>query len=74
MIRSRNVWVQGSRTSITLEDVFWDRLCDIAHRQETTVDAIVSDIKSGLGNGNLSSAVRVFVACHNMSDTTQIAS
>jgi predicted DNA-binding ribbon-helix-helix protein len=49
------------KTSISLEDAFWIGLQKIARRKRTTVSKLVEQIAQGKHEGNLSSAVRVFV-------------
>ena len=52
--------IAGHRTSITLEDAFWDRLKAIAAQNGESLNALVTRIDSQR-TGNLSSALRVFV-------------
>ena len=59
-IRKRSVVIAGHRTSITLEDAFWDKLQAIAARDGESLNALVTRIDTER-TGNLSSALRVFV-------------
>lgn len=59
-LAKRSVLVAGHHTSLTLEDVFWEALKDIAAQRRLSVNALVTEIDAGR-TGNLSSAVRVFV-------------
>ena len=59
-LAKRSVLVAGHHTSLTLEDVFWGALKDIAAQRGLSVNALVTEIDAGR-TGNLSSAVRVFV-------------
>ncbi|TSD86787.1 ribbon-helix-helix domain-containing protein [Mycobacterium sp. KBS0706] len=60
--RTRNVTVGGARSSIRLEEAFWDALEEILRREGLTLNELVSRIWGRLpANGNLSSAARVFV-------------
>ncbi len=59
-LAKRSVLVAGHHTSLTLEDLFWDSLKEIAAAREISVNALVTEIDAGR-TGNLSSAVRVFV-------------
>lgn len=62
--RTRNIIVGGARSSIRLEEVFWDSLDEILQRENLTLNDLVSRIWDRLpARGNLSGAVRVFV--HN---------
>ncbi len=59
--RPRNVRIGKRRTSMRLENEFWDALSRMAQRQNTTVAAICTSVhrrRNGLG---LSAAVRVKV-------------
>ncbi len=57
---NKNVVVNGRRTSIRLEPEFWDALADIARRETTDVNRIVSRADR-LGAGGRTGAVRVFI-------------
>ncbi|MEQ9575171.1 MAG: ribbon-helix-helix domain-containing protein, partial [Rhodospirillales bacterium] len=59
-LAKRSILVAGHHTSLTLEDVFWDALKDIAALRGVSVNALVTEIDARR-TGNLSSAVRVFV-------------
>jgi predicted DNA-binding ribbon-helix-helix protein len=64
----RSIVIAGHRTSISLEDTFWKALKDIAKMRGETLSDIVAAIddarQDGNSNGNLSSAIRVFVLDH----------
>ena len=60
----RSVNVDGHRTSVSLENEFWDGLCEIARHKNLTASALVSTIAGGRNRNNLSSEVRVFVLNH----------
>jgi predicted DNA-binding ribbon-helix-helix protein len=57
----RSVVIDGHRTSISLEDAFWSSLKAIAQAQGATVAQTVTTIDGTRKQGNLSSAVRLFV-------------
>jgi predicted DNA-binding ribbon-helix-helix protein len=57
----RSVVVRGKKTSLSLEDVFWDMLKDIARRRGIGIGDIVEEINSDRKSGTLSSAIRVYV-------------
>ena len=57
--RKRSLSIAGHRTSISLEDAFWDALKEIAAAEGRPVAALVADIDSGRGELNLSSALRL---------------
>lgn len=60
-IVKRSIVLSGHKTSISLEDAFWDGLKDIADSRKVSVSSLVHDIDSTRGENNLSSAVRQFV-------------
>ena len=57
----RSVMIDGHKTSICLEDAFWSSLKAIAQAQGATVAQTVTTIDGTRKQGNLSSAVRLFV-------------
>jgi predicted DNA-binding ribbon-helix-helix protein len=59
----RSVVVAGRKTSISLEQEFWQGLKDIARADRTTVPTLLVAIRNW-HRGNLSSAVRVYVFDH----------
>jgi predicted DNA-binding ribbon-helix-helix protein len=59
-VRKRSVRIAGHRTSVSLEDAFWDELARIAETRNLSLNALIAKIDSARG-GNLSSAVRVFI-------------
>jgi len=60
-IVKRSIVIDGHKTSVSLEDAFWTTLKDIAHAESVAVSKIVADIDKKRKQGNLSSAVRLFV-------------
>lgn len=60
----RSVVICGHKTSVSLEDAFWGRLKKIANEQSGTLSKLVAEIDETRQNGNLSSAIRVFVLEH----------
>jgi predicted DNA-binding ribbon-helix-helix protein len=55
-----SVTINGHRTSVTLELIFWQSFKDIAALRGISVNALIADIDRQQP-GNLSSALRVFV-------------
>lgn len=53
--------IAGHRTSISLEEDFWEGLKSIAAQRGLSISALVAEIDSERGDANLSSALRVFV-------------
>lgn len=60
-ICKRSLAIAGHRTSISLEDAFWQGLRKLAQHRKLSVAALVAEIDAGRGEANLSSAIRVFV-------------
>jgi predicted DNA-binding ribbon-helix-helix protein len=60
----RSIVIAGHRTSISLEDSFWKALKQIAKQRGETLSDIVAAIDDKRDDGNLSSAIRVFVLDH----------
>jgi predicted DNA-binding ribbon-helix-helix protein len=59
-VTKRSIVLAGRKTSISLEDQFWDGLKAIARHHQRTLSAVVGEIDRQR-RGNLSSAIRVFV-------------
>lgn len=59
-VTKRSVVIGGRKTSISLEDEFWQGLKAIARQRQRTLSALIGDIDRQR-RGNLSSAIRVFV-------------
>lgn len=60
-IKKRSIVVAGHRTSISVEDEFWEALNRLAKLNQETIQSFVSNIDSGRESGNLSSAVRLAI-------------
>ena len=60
-IRKRSILLGNHKTSISLEDAFWDAVKDSAEARGVTVGALIAQIDRRRGSANLSSAIRVFV-------------
>ncbi len=62
----RSLTIARHRTSITLEDAFWDELSAIARADGKSVAALVGEIDrqrsaASRGSSNLSAAIRLYV-------------
>ncbi len=57
--RKRSLSIAGHRTSISLEDEFWDALKGIAAAENRPVAALVAEVDSRRGALNLSAALRL---------------
>jgi predicted DNA-binding ribbon-helix-helix protein len=60
IIRKRSVTLAGHRTSVSVEDEFWDALKAIAQTQRRALADLLTEIDAAQP-GNLSSAVRLYV-------------
>ena len=60
----RSIVIAGHKTSVSLEDAFWKGLKEIAVTRAMTLSDLVGSIDIGRHNGNLSSAIRLFVLDH----------
>ncbi|MBO39049.1 MAG: aryl-sulfate sulfotransferase [Rhodospirillaceae bacterium] len=56
----RSVVVSGHRTSVSLENPFWDVLTQIATDQNVSLNKLITEVDQQR-DGNLSSALRVFI-------------
>jgi predicted DNA-binding ribbon-helix-helix protein len=60
----RSIVVCGQKTSVSLEEPFWTSMKDIAAQRGTVLSDLVSEIENNRQQGNLSSAIRLFVLGH----------
>src|SRR5215475_1537118 len=56
-----SIMLAGNKTSISLENQFWDGLREIARRENSAVRALIEQIDTDRTSHNLSSAVRLYV-------------
>jgi predicted DNA-binding ribbon-helix-helix protein len=61
LVAKHSVVIAGHKTSVSLEELFWRELKEIAERQSVTLSTMVADIDAHRRQGNLSSAIRLFV-------------
>ena len=60
-IAKRSIVLNSHKTSISLEDEFWDCLRAIADERKIKLTTLLLQIDNDRNNANLSSAIRVFV-------------
>lgn len=60
----RSIVIAGHKTSVSLEDAFWEALKEIATTRDVTLSEVVANIDALRNQGNLSSAIRLFVLDH----------
>jgi predicted DNA-binding ribbon-helix-helix protein len=56
-----NVVVAGHRTSVRLEPVMWEALCDIARQRRLSVHDLVTVIDRQRSASSLTAAIRVYI-------------
>ena len=64
LVLKRSVNIKGHKTSLSLEDAFWDAFKEIADARGTTISQLIAAIESERHerqHTNLSSAIRLFV-------------
>ncbi len=60
-IVKRSILIAGHKTSVSLENAFWGGLKEIARSDNITLSKLVDNIDKHRHQGNLSSALRLFV-------------
>ena len=60
-IIKRSIVIDGHKTSVSLEDQFWNSLKEIARAQGATVSKVIAKVDDTRQQANLSSALRLFV-------------
>lgn len=63
--KKRSLTLRGHRTSVSLEDEFWDAFRDIATQQSRAINSLAAEIDEARGTETgLASAIRLFVLRH----------
>jgi predicted DNA-binding ribbon-helix-helix protein len=57
----RSIVVAGHKTSVSLEEAFWNGMKEISGLRDMTLSELVGEIDGNRQQGNLSSAIRLFV-------------
>jgi predicted DNA-binding ribbon-helix-helix protein len=60
-VSKRSIVIAGHKTSVSVEDQFWNSLKEIAVERGMTIGALVAAIDADRNHANLSSAIRLFV-------------
>jgi len=60
----RSIVVAGHKTSVSLEEAFWNGMKEISSARNMTLSELVGEIDGQRKQGNLSSAIRLFVLDH----------
>lgn len=60
--RKRSLTLRGHRTSVSLEEPFWEAFREIARRRGQSVNALASEIDAARGTAcGLAAAIRLYV-------------
>ena len=57
----RSLTIRGHRTSVSLEDIFWDAFRAIAAKDGKTINGLAAEIDANRGDIGLASALRIYV-------------
>ena len=63
-VSKHSIVIAGHKTSVSLEDAFWQALKEIAAARDVSLTELIAAIDGGRRDGNLSSAIRLFVLDH----------
>jgi predicted DNA-binding ribbon-helix-helix protein len=61
LVSKRSIVIAGHKTSVSLEDAFWNSCKEIARERRMALGDLVAAIDGDREHTNLSSAIRVFV-------------
>ena len=64
----RSLTIRGHRTSVSLEDIFWDAFRAIAIKDGKTINGLAAEIDASRGDIGLASAMRIYVFERTISD------
>lgn len=57
----RSLTLRGHRTSVSLEDIFWDAFRRYAEQDDRTINGLAAEIDAARGDIGLASAIRIYV-------------
>ena len=57
----RSLTLAGHRTSVSLEEEFWQAFRALAETRDMPINALAAEIDAGRGDVGLASAIRVYV-------------
>ena len=66
-ILKRSIILNGHKTSVSLEDCFWNALKEIAAERNVSASTLICSIDGSQDRFNLSSCIRQFVFAHYQS-------
>ena len=66
--KKRSLIINGHNTSVSLENLFWEELKNIAKEQELSINQLVAniDMKRNLETSGLATELREFVLRHHL--------
>ena len=61
--KKRSLTIKGHRTSVSIEDKFWEEFCKIAYRKQVSINELASqlDATRELSSASLASLIRNLV-------------
>jgi len=72
-VAKRSVVIGGHKTSVSLEEPFWNEVRNIAEANRISVSNLLQKIDDERKNANLSSAIRVYVLQHVREQARELA-
>jgi len=69
--KKRSLTIAGHRTSISLEDDFWDALKDISKTKGKSLPVLIAEIDASRGPRGLSSAIRSAILAFYRAQTSK---
>lgn len=61
LVIKRSIVIAGHKTSVAVEDAFWNSLKEIAEQHHKTLSHLIARIDAERKHANLSSAIRLYV-------------
>jgi predicted DNA-binding ribbon-helix-helix protein len=61
LVIKRSIVIASHKTSVALEDAFWESLKEIAKQRDESLAHLVASINADRQHANLSSAIRLYV-------------
>lgn len=67
--KKHSLTLNGHRTSVSLEDAFWQAFCEISRGKNKTINGLAAEIDTARGvDLGLASAIRLYVLRHYRGD------
>lgn len=68
----RSLTLNGHRTSVSLEEIFWRRFKVIAEQEGRTINGLAAEIDNTRGDIGLASALRVYILKQALGQTDDL--